>query len=314
MMPDQDTTAAAERLLAESTPMSGSGHYGHVDVHGVAAAYLAIAKADVPREVAEIAARAERLEPDRLKLRERIVKLRDRSFDLLKNTLNETECCITLLVDDRAALLRIVRALMAERDAAKERERIAHDHRAIAEKEREAAEQRATEAEGALWRLFPNTHTVEIEGGKKADPFEGPGETYHDAYFRVVAERDAALQELAARKEENIRLFEERALAIRSCEKTKAALSTEREHRAEVQRLLDLHIVLFERAEIERDSALMENAELRGHIEGAWCVSFEDNYICAFCRNSTKDPNKKFPHAMECITVAIDLISRENKS
>lgn len=44
------------------------------------------------------------------------------------------------------------------------------------------------EAQAALWRIPPNVHAV-----PQADPFEGPGETYHDAYKRVKEERDAAL-------------------------------------------------------------------------------------------------------------------------
>ena len=53
------------------------------------------------------------------------------------------------------------------------------------------------EAEGALWRIFPNTHTIEYEGSsQKADPFEGSGETYHDAYLRVSA-RLAKLEAVA---------------------------------------------------------------------------------------------------------------------
>lgn len=41
------------------------------------------------------------------------------------------------------------------------------------------------EAEAALWRVPPNVYTVEYEGSLgKADPFEGPGETYRAAYER----------------------------------------------------------------------------------------------------------------------------------
>lgn len=65
----------------------------------------------------------------------------------------------------------------------------------------EAAEKaRADDAEAALWRVFPNVHTVEIEGGSEADPFEGPGETYHDAYHREKARGDglaATLEKVA---------------------------------------------------------------------------------------------------------------------
>lgn len=47
------------------------------------------------------------------------------------------------------------------------------------------------EAESALWRISPRTHTIEVQGGpcsQKPDPFEGPGETYADAYNRVNEE------------------------------------------------------------------------------------------------------------------------------
>lgn len=62
----------------------------------------------------------------------------------------------------------------AEKDA--EIEKLAHD---------------LCDAEGALWRVFPNTHTIEVPGdpySQKPDPFEGPGETYADAYKRVNEE------------------------------------------------------------------------------------------------------------------------------
>ena len=44
--------------------------------------------------------------------------------------------------------------------------------------------------EAALWRLMPNTHTIpcELNNFANPDPFEGPGETYHDAYHRVLKE------------------------------------------------------------------------------------------------------------------------------
>ena len=41
------------------------------------------------------------------------------------------------------------------------------------------------ELEQEVWRISPNVFTVEIEGGQKADPFEGPGETYREAYNRT---------------------------------------------------------------------------------------------------------------------------------
>lgn len=53
------------------------------------------------------------------------------------------------------------------------------------------------ELKAAQWRIMPNTYTVEVpEIGNKADPFEGPkGETYYDAYNRVLKE----VQELKER-------------------------------------------------------------------------------------------------------------------
>lgn len=53
-----------------------------------------------------------------------------------------------------------------------------------------------SEAQAAIWRVVPNTITVEGVGVDKgwpgADPFEGPGETYQAAYERVKADLDAA--------------------------------------------------------------------------------------------------------------------------
>ena len=42
------------------------------------------------------------------------------------------------------------------------------------------------EAESALWRIQPNSYTL----GTEPDPFEGPGETYRDAYERLRAENE----------------------------------------------------------------------------------------------------------------------------
>ena len=46
------------------------------------------------------------------------------------------------------------------------------------------------EAKAALWRIQPNTFVIpcELNNFAKPDPFEGPGETYHDAYNRVLSE------------------------------------------------------------------------------------------------------------------------------
>lgn len=71
--------------------------------------------------------------------------------------------------------------------AANQRKRIA-----ALETERDQLELRAIDAEGSLWRIGPDTHTI----GGKPDPFEGPGETYHDAYLRVAVERDALKAQL----------------------------------------------------------------------------------------------------------------------
>lgn len=58
---------------------------------------------------------------------------------------------------------------------------------------------RLCDAEGALWRVFPNTHTIPSDhplGKKTPDPFEGPGETYRAAYERMQSELIATRQEL----------------------------------------------------------------------------------------------------------------------
>lgn len=62
---------------------------------------------------------------------------------------------------------------------------------ARAEGEQRGAE-RLSEAQAALWRVAPDTFTIEALGAVK-DPFEGPGETYQAAYERVKADLDAAL-------------------------------------------------------------------------------------------------------------------------
>ena len=65
--------------------------------------------------------------------------------------------------------------------------------------QRRELEARAVDAEASLWRVMPNAHTVEILGGPKADPFEGPGETYRTAYERLEARvRSAAAQNAQA--------------------------------------------------------------------------------------------------------------------
>lgn len=52
----------------------------------------------------------------------------------------------------------------------------------------ESLENELYDAQSALWRVMPNSYTLEIDGGPKPDPFEGPGETYHDAYVRLSDE------------------------------------------------------------------------------------------------------------------------------
>ena len=90
-----------------------------------------------------------------------------------------------------------------ERDEAVADAGEARHHKAIAEHNEKAAieavnamERERIEAEAGLWRVLPNTHTLscELNGFAKPDPFEGPGETYSDAYRRVCCERDEAQQ------------------------------------------------------------------------------------------------------------------------
>jgi hypothetical protein len=73
-------------------------------------------------------------------------------------------------------------------------------HKAIKEFEHMAIggiEEALAQAESALWRIPPNVHTVSLKG-TPPDPFEGVGETYHDAYHRVEAELKSLQQQLAA--------------------------------------------------------------------------------------------------------------------
>lgn len=98
--------------------------------------------------------------------------------------------------------------IAALRKAAKDR--VARDWSAVAVEltpEWEAADRlaslsaerdRADQAEAALWRIMPNVYTIEMEGGQKPDQFEGPGETYQDAYVR---ERDQNKRLVEALKE-----------------------------------------------------------------------------------------------------------------
>lgn len=51
------------------------------------------------------------------------------------------------------------------------------------------AGQKILELEAALWRIVPNTYTIEVPGfSQPADPFEGKGETYQEAYERLKEE------------------------------------------------------------------------------------------------------------------------------
>jgi len=50
----------------------------------------------------------------------------------------------------------------------------------------ETIERHVAELESARWRIVPNTHTV----CDNPDPFEGPGETYYDAYHREKVRAD----------------------------------------------------------------------------------------------------------------------------
>lgn len=67
------------------------------------------------------------------------------------------------------------------------------------------------DAEGALWRVVPDTHSV-----PQQDPFEGPGETYRDAYDRLSTELEAQREITDRLAEENRRLREagEHCLAV----------------------------------------------------------------------------------------------------
>lgn len=53
----------------------------------------------------------------------------------------------------------------------------------------EQAEINIEEILSVIWRVRPGVHTVpcELNGFKQPDPFEGPGETYADAYSRIHA-------------------------------------------------------------------------------------------------------------------------------
>ncbi|CCG43380.1 hypothetical protein [Magnetospirillum molischianum] len=62
----------------------------------------------------------------------------------------------------------------------------------------ERLERELAEAEGALWRVAPNTHTL---APGVPDLFEGPGETYRAAYERVLAERNDFAARLATATE-----------------------------------------------------------------------------------------------------------------
>ena len=59
-----------------------------------------------------------------------------------------------------------------------------------------AERDRADQAEAALWRIVPNVYTIEMEGGQKPDPFEGPGETYQGAYVRERARNKRLVEAL----------------------------------------------------------------------------------------------------------------------
>ena len=59
----------------------------------------------------------------------------------------------------------------------------------------DALRRELAEAEAALWRITPNTYTL---APGIPDPFEGPGETYRDAYMRLrheLAEARGLLEE-----------------------------------------------------------------------------------------------------------------------
>lgn len=58
--------------------------------------------------------------------------------------------------------------------------------------ELEALDHQLAEAQAALWRVAPNTHSL----SGPADPFEGPGETYVEAYARQHRQMNAAIDYL----------------------------------------------------------------------------------------------------------------------
>lgn len=63
--------------------------------------------------------------------------------------------------------------------------------------ESEYDSRKSVEAESHIWRIPPNVHTVscELNGFAPPDPFEGPGETYKDAYERVKADLNKVYHE-----------------------------------------------------------------------------------------------------------------------
>lgn len=80
-----------------------------------------------------------------------------------------------------------------ERDEAVAFRQQSQDTAVEALRQRDALQADLDEAQAALWRVAPNTFTIEALGAVK-DQFEGPGETYHAAYERVKADLDAALK------------------------------------------------------------------------------------------------------------------------
>lgn len=67
------------------------------------------------------------------------------------------------------------------------------EHTARAE-EKEQLEMQLADAESTLWRIAPNTYTLQVEGVlcDVPDPFEGPGETYRAAWIRERTAREQA--------------------------------------------------------------------------------------------------------------------------
>jgi chromosome segregation ATPase len=59
------------------------------------------------------------------------------------------------------------------------------------------------EAEAALWRIAPDVYSISPD---QSDPFEGPGETYYDAYQRLGVELQKAKKALSDMEDKGLNL------------------------------------------------------------------------------------------------------------